>query len=104
MLQQTIPAARAADAARISASVEEFLARGGEIEPVPGFQQPEPRERSENIDERLQLISRLRSMASSRYSRRYAAQCLNLKESLVYEVSKANGIRWRSDPSKTHRV
>lgn len=104
MLQQTIPAARAAEAARISASVEEFLAAGGKVRTLPGFHKRMPRERSENMDERLQLVSRLRSMASSRYSRRYAAQCLNLKESLVYEVSKANGIRWRSDPSKTHRV
>lgn len=35
MLQQTIPAARAAEAARISASVEEFLASGGRIQRLP---------------------------------------------------------------------
>ncbi|MAB24938.1 MAG: hypothetical protein CMK78_11405 [Pseudomonadales bacterium] len=35
MLQQTIPSARAAEAARISASVEEFLASGGRIQRLP---------------------------------------------------------------------
>jgi|GEM_PF-3498888 len=37
MLQQTIPATRAAEAAQISASVEQFLAAGGEIQRLPIF-------------------------------------------------------------------
>ncbi|MEH6566212.1 MAG: hypothetical protein V7756_12860 [Halopseudomonas sp.] len=104
MLQQTIPAARAAEAARISASVEQYLAAGGEVNKLPGFQQRAPRQRSSNMDERLNLITQLRAMARERYSRRYAAQCLGIADGTVYEVSRANGIRWRPDPSKTHRV
>jgi hypothetical protein len=103
MLQQSIPAARAADAALLSEQIKRFIRAGGKVEKVASFEQ-KPRPPHVDAPPGRKLVTQLRLYAKKGYSRRYAAMCLNISDWKAYDISRNNGIQWRSDPSKHYKV
>jgi len=91
MLEQSIPASRAAEAARIAAAVSQF---SGQITTLPGFKYVPAPPRTDPHPEQVRL-GELRSLARRGCSMRYAAMCMNLTKDQVAHLAKRNGVKFR---------